>query len=118
MDEGNECGPVAHEQIVRVCNHGRVPLPQLLRLPPVSTLSVGAGRWDSESGAELNRAARVDREGKAGGKELDSGSILAPLMEKLMETDHVEEFVEQVSPGPGGKDGGGGEFVCQTHPDF
>lgn len=30
------------------------------------------------------------------GLEMDSGSILAPLMEKLMETGHMEEFVEQV----------------------
>lgn len=30
------------------------------------------------------------------GEELDSGGVLAPLMEKLMETGHVEEFVEQV----------------------
>lgn len=33
------------------------------------------------------------------GLEMDSGSILAPLMEKLMETGHVEEFVEQVGVG-------------------
>lgn len=30
------------------------------------------------------------------GEGLDSGGVLAPLMEKLMETGHVEEFVEQV----------------------
>lgn len=102
MDDGNECGPVAHEQIVLVCNHGRVPLPQLLRLPPVSSTSStlggvrkgseGAGRVGPRLGGSVDGTGR----GGAAGRELDSGSILAPLMEKLMETGHVEEFVEQV----------------------
>lgn len=39
---------------------------------------------------------------------MDSGRILAPLMEKLMETGHMEEFVEQVRGGRAGRGGGGG----------
>lgn len=92
-DEGNECGSTAHEQIVRVCNRGRVPLPQLLKLPPASNSTVEiAGRavgTDTGTRVPLKAAAGV-------GRELDSGSVLAPLMEKLMETGHLEEFVEQV----------------------
>lgn len=115
MDDGNECGPVAHEQIVRVCNHGRVPLPQLLRLPPVPSTSstFGGVREGSEGVVRVGRGLgeSVDGAGAGGaaGRELDSGSILAPLMEKLMETGHVEEFVEQVS-------GSGVHFVAVVVP--
>ena len=93
VEEGNECGSAAHEQIVRVCNRGRVPLPQLLKLPPTSTSTPGiAGRWVGADAGTL-----VPLKAAAGaGRELDSGSVLAPLMEKLMETGHLEEFVEQV----------------------
>lgn len=93
VDEGNECGSAAHEQIVRVCNRGRVPLPQLLKLPPASTSTAGiAGR-----GVGTDAGTTVPLKVAAGtGRELDSGSVLAPLMEKLMETGHLEEFVEQV----------------------
>lgn len=96
VDEGNECGSAAHEQIVRVCNRGRVPLPQLLQLPRASSTSTAgmAGR-----GVGAGSGARVPLKAVAAGgagRELDSGSVLAPLMEKLMETGHLEEFVEQV----------------------
>ena len=107
VDEGNECEAAAYEQMVRVCNLGKAPLPQLLRLPPVSASYLGG------SGARGGRAATAGGLGApigrvAGGRrgeplpvnvaglEMDSGSILAPLMEKLMETGHLEEFVEQV----------------------
>lgn len=120
-DDGNECGPAAHEQIVRVCNHGKAPLPQLLRLPPVSaSYLAGSGPRDREGDRGRRRAGSGTRTGATAvvcgrgrgslvpaaapvpvgagvvGLEMDSGSILAPLMEKLMETGHVEEFVEQV----------------------
>ncbi|CAM9492716.1 unnamed protein product [Laminaria digitata] len=98
VDEGNECGSAAHEQIVRVCNRGRVPLAQLLTLPPASTSTVGvAGRGvGTDTGMIIPLGTRVPLKAAAGaGRELDSGSVLAPLMEKLMETGHLEEFVEQ-----------------------
>lgn len=106
VEKDNECGPVAHEQIVRVCNHGRVPLPKLLRLPLTSSpayvvAATGGGgrgvRGAAQRGATGNLQGIVGDAG--GGKtedELDSGSILAPLMAKLMETGHVQQFVEQV----------------------
>ncbi|CAN0202225.1 unnamed protein product, partial [Ectocarpus sp. 12 AP-2014] len=108
VDEGNECAPAAHEQIVRVCNHGKAPLPHLLRLPPVSASYLGGSGDRQRDRGE--RASRAEERGSAprlgGGRgrsaplgvvglEMDSGSILAPLIEKLMETGHVEEFVEQ-----------------------
>lgn len=109
MDEGNECAPAAHEQIVRVCNHGKAPLPHLLRLPPVSASYLGgSGDRQRDRGARASRAGARGRAPRLGsrrgrsaplgvvGLEMDSGSILAPLIEKLMETGHVEEFVEQV----------------------
>lgn len=106
VDQGNECGPVAHEQIVRVCNQGRVPLPKLLRLPlmssPVSVAATAVGRGGATARVRTGHLGAdrgaVDGGGGPGGlgEELESGSILAPLMEKLMETGHVEEFVEQV----------------------
>ncbi|CBJ31314.1 hypothetical protein Esi_0244_0008 [Ectocarpus siliculosus] len=102
VDEGNECAPAAHEQIVRVCNHGKAPLPHLLRLPPVSASYLGgSGDRQRDRGARASRAPRLGgRRGRSAplgvvGLEMDSGSILAPLIEKLMETGHVEEFVEQ-----------------------
>ena len=94
VDEGNECGPVAHEQIVRVCRHGRVPLTHLLRLPLAMSASTVAGSRGGSSAAW-----RGEGRLKAACSDLDSGSVLAPLMEKLMETGHVEEFVEQVRVG-------------------
>lgn len=110
MDEGNECEAAAYEQMVRVCNRGKAPLPQLLRLPPPASASYlggsGGGRGPGPCGAggvgaPWGRAAAGVRGGGAlpvgvAGLEMDSGSILAPLMEKLMETGHLEEFVEQV----------------------
>lgn len=121
VDEDNECGPIAHEQMVRVCNHGRVPLPKLLRLPltpaPASSAAAGvrgegrggrsaaagaAAPWGVGKGAHgsVGEAVGVAVGRGDGAKEddqVDSGSILAPLMAKLMETGHVEEFVDQVS---------------------
>lgn len=111
VDEGNECEAAAYEQMVRVCNHGKAPLPQLLRLPPVSASYLGGsggGRRGLRGSAAWGLGERCRRVAVAGGRgggplpvgvagrEIDSGSILAPLMEKLMETGHLEEFVEQV----------------------
>lgn len=111
VDEGNECAPAAHEQIVRVCNHGRVSLSRLLRLPLSPTLTsiparsmcdgsgvapgaragTGASAVAQYEGSVMGCSSKLGSEGA-----LDTGSILAPLIEKLMETGHVEEFVEQV----------------------
>lgn len=108
VDEGNECEAAAYEQMVRVCNRGKAPLPQLLRLPPVSASYLGgSGSGNGGRGPRGATGAPWGREAAAGrgagplpvgmaGLEMDSGSILAPLMEKLMETGHLEEFVEQV----------------------
>lgn len=117
VDEENECAPAAHEQIVRVCKHGRVPLPRLLRLPissasasipaagpappasagDASVADAGTRGADPSSNPAAADASRLGPEAR-----VDTGSILAPLIEKLMETGHVEEFVEQVRRRPSG----------------
>lgn len=115
VDEGSECAPTAHEQIVRVCNHGKVPLPRLLGLQPgfgsTSKLSSspglagtdgrasGAGtasKYWASTAVRSAGPATTQGAGLGEGAGFDTGSILAPLMEKLMETGHMEEFVEQV----------------------
>lgn len=94
VDEGSDCGPAAHEQIVRVCGHGKVPLTRLFRLPS-STSSTESSRRRMVGTAEVEKDSGF-KVAAAFGEGLDSGGVLAPLMEKLMETGHVEEFVEQV----------------------
>lgn len=109
-DEGSECAPVAHEQIVRVCACGRIPLASLLHptfrsstpSDPRGAVAVAAAAGHGGSAFGRTDAAGRRLPGRAMActpttrGNVDAGRILAPLLEKLMRTGHVQEFVDQV----------------------